>query len=79
MIRNLIRNFRLCPKPCFRRRRMANVKGFTDGPCSGACRQEEKSAAYNARVTEAINSLREQPSFAIFDEGRDPVNSPVFS
>lgn len=72
MIRNLIRNFRLCPKLCFLQTTDGECEGFTDGPCSGACRQEEKSAAYNARVTEAINSLREQPSFAIFDEGRGP-------
>ena len=65
ILRKLINEFQLCPRLCF----MQSNNEPCGENCSGACEQKEKPQDYNKRVTEAIESLSLQPSFAIIDNG----------
>ncbi len=65
MIRKLIRDHALCPRLCF----MQKDHEPCGEDCGGACEQKEMPASYNERVTAAIGSLQQQPSFAIIDNG----------
>jgi DNA polymerase-3 subunit epsilon len=69
IIRKLIREFNLCPRLCFMQRDNEKCEGIKDASCFGACEQKEKAGEYNKRVTQAIESLRSQPSYAIIDKG----------
>ena len=69
IIRKLIRGFNLCPRLCFMQRDNEKCEGVKDESCFGACEQKEKTASYNKRVMQAIDSLRSQPSYAIVDKG----------
>lgn len=69
MIRKLIREFNLCPKLCFMQKDDQPCEGLKNESCSGACEQNESVEKYNKRVEKAIESLKTQPSFAIFDKG----------
>src|SRR5687767_852809 len=69
ILRKMIREFRLCPRLCFMQTDNAPCIGIEDALCSGACEQKEKPADYNKRVSEAIASLAEEPSYAIIDKG----------
>ena len=65
LLRKLIREFELCPRLCFMR---ASTEPC-DEHCHGACEQKETHVEYNERVQHALNSLNDQPSFAIVDRG----------
>jgi DNA polymerase III subunit epsilon len=65
ILRKLIREFNLCPRLCF----MQKPDEPCDESCSGACTQKEKTEDYNQRVSGAIESFSNQPSFAIVDKG----------
>jgi DNA polymerase-3 subunit epsilon len=65
LLRKLIRDFELCPRLCY----MRAATESCDDLCHGACQQKETSNAYNDRVQLALNSLNNQPSFAIVDRG----------
>lgn len=69
MIRKVIREFNLCPKLCFMQTGNEKCEGIKEGYCLGACEQKEDPAAYNERISKAIESLRVQPSYAIIDKG----------
>ena len=69
VIRKLIREFNLCPKLCFMQKGNERCEGIKESYCNGACEQTEPFEIYNERVRNAVNSLKEQPSFAIIDKG----------
>jgi|CXWL01.1.fsa_nt_gi DNA polymerase-3 subunit epsilon len=69
IIRKLIKDFNLCPKLCFMQKGPGKCDGINEGYCSGACEQLEPAEEYNERVKKACDSLRAQPSFAIFGKG----------
>jgi DNA polymerase-3 subunit epsilon len=69
VLRKLINEFHLCPKLCFLQTDNEPCSGIAEEKCFGACEQKEKSNHYNKRVTQAIESLSAQPSYAIIDKG----------
>jgi DNA polymerase-3 subunit epsilon len=71
-MRELVREFKLCPKLCFLQTDNDACIGVADKSCKGACDKKEKTAKYNLRVEAAIEHLKsEQPSFVIVDSGRE--------
>lgn len=71
-MRELVREFKLCPKLCFLQTDNDACIGVADKSCKGACDKKEKPVKYNQRVTAAIEHLKsEQPSFVIVDSGRE--------
>lgn len=71
-MRELVREFKLCPKLCFLQTDNDTCIGVAEKSCKGACDKKEKPAKYNQRVTAAIEHLKsEQPSFVIVDSGRE--------
>ncbi len=69
ILRKVIKEFRLCPILCFMQSAREECEGIKGSYCDGACGGKESAAEYNKRVQEAIQSLQEQPSFAIIDKG----------
>ncbi len=69
IIRKIMREFRLCPKLCFMQTDNQPCEGMHEGYCTGACEQKEDIGDYNKRVSQAIESLRAQPSYAIVEKG----------
>jgi DNA polymerase-3 subunit epsilon len=43
--------------------------GIIEEYCYGACEQLEKTHLYNTRIKEALESLKERPSYIVFDKG----------
>ncbi|GEP98599.1 exonuclease domain-containing protein [Chitinophaga cymbidii] len=71
-LRELVREFKLCPKLCFLQTSQDTCTGVTEKTCKGACEKKEKPAKYNLRVQAAVaHLLAEQPSFMIVDAGRE--------
>ncbi|MRG44578.1 DNA polymerase III subunit epsilon [Chitinophaga sp. SYP-B3965] len=71
-MRELVREFKLCPKLCFLQTDNDACIGIADKSCKGACDKKEKPVKYNQRVAAAIEHLKsEQPSFVIVDSGRE--------
>jgi len=74
VLRKLTRQFGLCPKLCYIQRGDGDCEGMKENYCLGACLQKESPADYNARMMEALQSLKEMlPSFMIRDKGRQPM------
>lgn len=71
-MRELVREFKLCPKLCFLQTSNDACTGMQEKTCKGACEKKEKPLKYNARVQAAVEHLlSEQPSFMIVDSGRE--------
>lgn len=71
LIKQLIKDFNLCPKLCFIQHNNERCLGTGDHSCFGACEQQELKGDYNARVLSATDHLNKMlPSFAIVDKGR---------
>lgn len=70
-LRELIREFELCPRLCHLAK-VADCNACIEaGTCKGHC--QEKPSDYNARVSQAINHIQAQlPSFAYLDKGIYP-------
>jgi DNA polymerase-3 subunit epsilon len=69
LIRKLIQQHTLCPKLCFLQRSSIPCQEKSAGNCWGACESVEAPEGYNARVVEAIRTLRQSPSFILVDRG----------
>lgn len=67
-LRRLVMDFDLCPRLCFVSEKVYDEK-MHQLLCKGACEKKELPQHYNNRVSEAINHLKNQPSFAIIDKG----------
>lgn len=72
LLRKLVREYTLCPRFCFLQKDSLPCDGESSGQCRGACEGRESVESYNKRVVEAIQSLQQEPSFAIVEEGREP-------
>jgi DNA polymerase-3 subunit epsilon len=71
MIRDMVREFRLCPKYCFLQTSNDPCAGIAEGYCDGVCEGKEKKDKYNDRVKQALSSLKSRlPSFVILENGR---------
>lgn len=69
ILRQLTKDYNLCPKFCFLQTNHGKCIGIIEEYCYSACEKEESANDYNNRVSDAINSLQDKPSFAIFDKG----------
>jgi DNA polymerase-3 subunit epsilon len=73
LIREMVKEFNLCPKYCFLQTSQDPCSGMDEGYCKGVCEGKEKKERYNERVRKALVSLRERlPSFLILESGRRP-------
>ena len=71
LLRQLMEEFKLCPKLCFIQRNKDECIGIENKPCKGACKGTESRVLYNIRVQQAIAKLKSDlPSFALLDAGR---------
>jgi DNA polymerase III subunit epsilon len=68
ILRKIIRDFDLCPRLCF----LQTNDGPCEGKCNGACEQQEEPSKYNDRVQQAVESLNDQPTYAIIENGLQP-------
>ena len=72
VLRDLMKKFSLCPKYCYLQKEGECV-GVENGYCKGVCKGDEEIAAYNRRVQEALDHLKNNlPSFAVIGPGRKP-------
>jgi DNA polymerase III subunit epsilon len=69
ILRKITREFNLCPKFCFLQTDNDKCIGIVEEYCYSACEKEESPEEYNNRVSDAILSLQEKPSFMILDKG----------
>lgn len=71
LLRNLIKEFNLCPKFANIQKNTEACIGVAELYCKGVCENQEEIKNYNLRVKAALNYLKtSQPSFAIVDDGR---------
>lgn len=71
LLKQLIKEFNLCPKLCFVQRNNDSCTGLTEKTCMGACIQDENPEQYNERVFKALEHLKSSlPSFILMDKGR---------
>lgn len=64
-MQQIIEAFSLCPRLCGTN--ASTVK--CDDTCYGACEKKESAGVYNARVSEAIESIMQKESYAIIGKG----------
>jgi DNA polymerase-3 subunit epsilon len=67
-LRQLVSDFSLCPRMCFLNEELFE-ENMHKSLCRGACTRQESAPEYNGRVRQAIDQLKNQPSFAIIDKG----------
>jgi DNA polymerase-3 subunit epsilon len=68
-LKKLISRFNLCPRLCFIQSDNEKCVGIIEEYCFGACESLEAATPYNERVYQAIESLKERPSYIVFDKG----------
>jgi DNA polymerase-3 subunit epsilon len=68
-LKKLIGRFNLCPRLCFIQTDNEKCIGLIEEYCLGACEQQEAPHLYNERIYQAIESLKERPSYIVFDKG----------
>jgi DNA polymerase-3 subunit epsilon len=68
-LKKLINRFNLCPRLNYIQMDNEKCVGLLEKSCHGACEQLEEPNLYNIRVTEALESLKERPSYIVFDKG----------
>jgi DNA polymerase III subunit epsilon len=68
-LKKLISRFNLCPRLCFIQSDNEKCVGIIEDYCFGACESLEAATPYNERVYQAIESLKERPSYIVFDKG----------
>jgi len=72
-LERLCTDFELCPKYCHLQEGVDQCGHFRVPVCQGICRGEEPPARYNAKVEEALQSLRPaQEHLIIGEKGRSP-------
>jgi DNA polymerase-3 subunit epsilon len=70
-LKELVTEFELCPKLCFIQKNEQQCTGIAAEYCHGVCDGHESKEAYNERVINAVNYLKEVlPTYVILDEGR---------
>jgi DNA polymerase III subunit epsilon len=68
-LKKLISRFNLCPRLCFIQTDNEKCVGLKEQYCFGACEELEVPHLYNERIYQAIESLKERPSYIVFDKG----------
>ena len=68
-LKKLIVRFNLCPRLSYIQIDNEKCTGMLENYCFGACEQLEEATLYNERVRQALNSLKERPSYIVFDKG----------
>ena len=68
-LKKLITRYHLCPRLCYIQMDNEKCVGMIEEYCYGACEQLENAALYNNRVKQALESLKERPSYIVFDKG----------
>ena len=68
-LKKLIARYNLCPRLCYIQVDNEKCVGMLEEYCYGACEQLEKAHLYNNRVRQALESLKERPSYIVFDKG----------
>jgi DNA polymerase-3 subunit epsilon len=68
-LKKLITRFNLCPRLSYIQTDSEKCIGLLENYCYGACELLEETAKYNERVTQALESLKERPSYIVFDKG----------
>lgn len=74
-LKKLITRFNLCPRLCYIQMDNEKCVGIIEKYCYGACEQSEEALLYNGRVLEALESLKERPSYIVFDKGLEEEQS----
>ena len=70
LLRELIRDFELCPKLCFLQSENIECQSLKENLCHGACEKNEPPEEYNNRVYKCMQHLEnELPTFALVDDG----------
>lgn len=70
LVKNLVRDFNLCPRLCFMQAESVACSSVSETKCNGECEQIEYAGEYNLRVRQCIGYLNtELPSFVIVDKG----------
>ncbi|WP_010227706.1 exonuclease domain-containing protein [Gillisia marina] len=70
-LEQLCDKFKLCPRFCTLQSNTEKCSHYKLKNCEGVCDGSEAVAAYNLKVTEAINSLgEEKPTYVIREKGR---------
>lgn len=78
LLRQLIKEYNLCPKLCFLQKEHVPCTGMEEGYCNGACNGTEGTATYNQKVMEAVQTntnLHEH--FIIKGKGLTPDNQSI--
>lgn len=68
-LKKLVVKFSLCPRLCYIQVDNEKCVGMSEHYCNGACEQAEDPKIYNDRVAQALESLKERPSYIVFDKG----------
>jgi DNA polymerase-3 subunit epsilon len=68
-LKKLVSRFNLCPRLNYIQLDSEKCIGIVEDYCHGACEQLEEPTEYNKRVTQALESLKERPSYIVFDKG----------
>src|SRR5215213_2073824 len=68
-LKKLITRFNLCPRLSYIQTDNEKCIGVIEEYCFGACEQLEEAVTYNKRVSQALESLKERPSYIVFDKG----------
>lgn len=67
----LIDKYQLCAKLCYLQKTATKCYAHENGQCFGACSGIETVSVYNKKLKTALNDIqKQQPSFALVDEGR---------
>lgn len=68
-LKKLISRFQLCPRLSYIQMDGEPCTGLQENHCLGACEGRETPDRYNIRVEEALQSLKERPSYILYDKG----------
>ncbi|WP_316799330.1 exonuclease domain-containing protein [Pedobacter frigidisoli] len=71
-LNHLVEKYQLCARLCYLQKTATKCMAHENGQCFGACSGIETVAVYNNRLNKALIEIeKEQPSFALVDEGRN--------
>jgi DNA polymerase-3 subunit epsilon len=70
-LNQLVEKYQLCAKLCYLQKVATKCYAHENGQCFGACSGIETVSVYNKKLNAALNDIqKQQPSFALVDEGR---------
>ncbi|TCD28131.1 DNA polymerase III subunit epsilon [Pedobacter psychrodurus] len=70
-LNQLVDKYQLCAKLCYLQKTVTKCYAHENGQCFGACSGIETVSVYNKKLNTALADIqKQQPSFALVDEGR---------